>query len=78
LTIFFRSALNAVQAPAFTFILLNYLLLALLLYVLLRDGKVAPVAALFLQCGADVYAAVCCVYHLRPQHQIPRPGADPR
>lgn len=44
---FFRSALNAVQAPAFTFTLLNYLLLALLLYVLLRDGKVAPVAALF-------------------------------
>ncbi len=44
---FFRSALNAVQAPAFTFILLNYLLLALFLYVLLRDGKVAPVAALF-------------------------------
>ena len=42
-----RSVCNAVHAPAFTFILLNYLLFAGLIYVLLRDGKVAPMAAIF-------------------------------
>jgi hypothetical protein len=45
----FRSASRAVQAPAFTFILLNYLLFAGLVYVLMRDGKVLPLPAIF--CG---------------------------
>ncbi len=43
---FVRSVCNAVTAPGFTFIFLNFFLLAGLLYVLLRDGKVAPLAAI--------------------------------
>lgn len=43
---FIRSTCDAIHAPGFTFIFLNYLLLAGLLYVLLRDGKVAPLAAI--------------------------------
>jgi len=41
-----RTVCNVMQAPAFTFIFLNYLLFAGLLYVLLRDGKVAPAVSL--------------------------------
>lgn len=47
-----RSVLNLLHLPSFTFILLNYLLFAGLMYILMRDQKVQPLIALL--CGVAV------------------------